>query len=325
MKKVLFVLFTFSLVFAGCKKKGCMDSAALNYDPKAKQEDGSCEFPVPDGLNWDLFPNGNSENYPWPTWTANSNSVKNILIEDFTGHTCVSCPAASTEATNIESANPGRVIVASIHASTTSTFQVPVPGSSTFTTDFRTDAGNAYATTFECDLNPLGTTNRKLGAYPTTTQNIPEPVLDQSTSWATNTAVLLGEDLDVNIQVQYNYFENENGLFVHTESDFINSKTGNYNIVVYLVRDTVIAPQKLPGGGEEEEYHHQNVLSANINGTWGEEIVSGSVVSGQKFYNNYSFEVPTNDATYNIDNLSLITYVFNRDTYEILQVIKTAL
>ena len=48
MKKFLFVLLAFSLVFAGCKKKGCMDSNALNYDSKAKQDDGSCEFALPE-------------------------------------------------------------------------------------------------------------------------------------------------------------------------------------------------------------------------------------------------------------------------------------
>jgi uncharacterized protein (TIGR02145 family) len=44
MNKILFVLVVCSLVFSGCKKKGCTDPAALNYDSKAKQEDGSCEF-----------------------------------------------------------------------------------------------------------------------------------------------------------------------------------------------------------------------------------------------------------------------------------------
>ena len=44
MKKFLFVLFVFSLVFVGCKKKGCTDPNALNFDSKAKQNDGSCEF-----------------------------------------------------------------------------------------------------------------------------------------------------------------------------------------------------------------------------------------------------------------------------------------
>ena len=36
-----------SLVFAGCKKEGCMDSKATNYDAEAKKDDGSCVFPEP--------------------------------------------------------------------------------------------------------------------------------------------------------------------------------------------------------------------------------------------------------------------------------------
>jgi len=45
MRKILFVLLAFFSVFLGCNKKGCMEPTALNYDSKAKQEDGSCEFP----------------------------------------------------------------------------------------------------------------------------------------------------------------------------------------------------------------------------------------------------------------------------------------
>ena len=74
-----------------------------------------------------------------------------------------------------------------------------------------------------------------------------------------------------------------------------------------MVRDTVIAPQKLPGGLEEEEYHHHNVLSANINGTWGDgDYVSGSAAAGERSSTmTMHFEVPTTDATYDIDNLSI--------------------
>ncbi len=43
MKKILFVLFI-GLMFVGCKKKGCTDPAATNYDPQAKKDDGSCLF-----------------------------------------------------------------------------------------------------------------------------------------------------------------------------------------------------------------------------------------------------------------------------------------
>ena len=44
MYKTLFLLFAFSLVFIGCKKRGCKDPNAINFDPKAKLTDGSCEF-----------------------------------------------------------------------------------------------------------------------------------------------------------------------------------------------------------------------------------------------------------------------------------------
>ena len=30
-----------------CKKKGCTDPSALNYDSKAKKDDGSCEYEKP--------------------------------------------------------------------------------------------------------------------------------------------------------------------------------------------------------------------------------------------------------------------------------------
>jgi len=49
MRKTIFLLsiVVFGVVFNGCsKKRGCMDSAALNYDAAAEKEDGSCEYPA---------------------------------------------------------------------------------------------------------------------------------------------------------------------------------------------------------------------------------------------------------------------------------------
>ena len=41
--KSLFLLIT-TLVFTSCKKSGCMDADATNYDAKAKKEDHSCQY-----------------------------------------------------------------------------------------------------------------------------------------------------------------------------------------------------------------------------------------------------------------------------------------
>lgn len=46
MKKIMFASLALVLIFSSCKKKGCVDSDATNYDSKAKKDDGSCTYPV---------------------------------------------------------------------------------------------------------------------------------------------------------------------------------------------------------------------------------------------------------------------------------------
>lgn len=53
MKTSFIKLSTFILVasfvsFTSCKKEGCMDEKATNYDEKAKKSDGSCIYPEPE-------------------------------------------------------------------------------------------------------------------------------------------------------------------------------------------------------------------------------------------------------------------------------------
>jgi len=47
MKKInytIFVIAILSFITIGCRKKGCTDVAATNYDVNAKKDDGTCEF-----------------------------------------------------------------------------------------------------------------------------------------------------------------------------------------------------------------------------------------------------------------------------------------
>ena len=276
--------------------------------------------PIPENnseLNWDLFPNGDSASYPWPTWTANTNTLKNVLMEDYTGQLCTNCPAAGAVAKGLEDANPGQVFVVSVHASPDGAFQAVQPPE--FTIDFTTPAGDAYANEMPGFLgNPMGCINRNSNGFGNS-------VWYFDTDWtsAVNTEKALTPN--VNLQLQYNYYPSTRGLFIHTETEVLNDLNDTYNLIVMLLRDTVIGPQKLNNGTVDHEYHHHSVLTDNINGTWGTQLFSGTSATGDKYYNNFSYEVPNTDSTFDINNLSLVTFVCNRSTFAIEQVIKTEL
>lgn len=47
--KLLCALAVLAVLNSGCKKEGCTDENATNFDEKAKNDDGSCVFPAPEG------------------------------------------------------------------------------------------------------------------------------------------------------------------------------------------------------------------------------------------------------------------------------------
>lgn len=275
------------------------------------------EQPIPvkvGGLDWSLFPDGDSADYTFPTWIQNTNTLQNVLLEDFTGHTCTNCPPAADIAKSLEDANPNRVFIASIHASIGNSFQAVEPPK--FTADYTTESGNSYVNEIPSFFgNPSGAINRQGGGLGNTIWYL-------SSAWTNKTNSTLSNTPKANLQVQTNYYPQTRGLFIHTESEFLSTLSSEYAIVIYLVRKTVVSPQKLTDGSTEEEYSHHNILSSVINGTWGNTI-SSAPITGEKVYNDFAVELPdnSNDSTYDTNNLYLITYIYNKSTYEIIQVV----
>lgn len=300
MKKIIFTLLaaiTAGMVIPSCDK---------------------VEFPniTISGVDTTLYPGSFSE-YTIPSFSENTNSLRNILIEDFTGHRCPACPAAADIAKGLEEANPGRVFVASIHAGPANNgiteFQKT---SASYPTDFTTVEGTTMASTFfQLGIgfvgNPRGGINR--------ISNESGEFMFSQSFWVDKTNDALSTPVKVNLQAKSNYYPETNGVFLHVESDFEVSMTGDFNIVVYAIENERIAPQ-IVGVEDVEDYHHHNIHRGNVFGeTWGRSVASGEISAGTKVVTNFSYEVP---ADLNNENMHFFIYVYDKETYEILQVIK---
>jgi len=191
-------------------------------------------------LDTTLYP-GNWSDYvanEWPQFTANLNMNRNVLIEDFTGHQCVYCPAAADLAHALHGANPSRVYVSSIHAGPTGIGDFQLVSPPEYPVDFTNPQGIEIGTYFGTNDggfsgNPRGTINRFNNGF----------IFQSPNSWTSMVNTQLTENnLRVNIQSDLNYFRR-----VLTANDMINGK--------YYVNYSFVVPNQLDGAYNAENMH----------------------------------------------------------------------
>lgn len=256
------------------------------------------------------------DSYPFPEFSPNTNTDRNLLIEDYTGHFCNNCPDAAIIAHDIEIANPNRAFAIAIHSGgPTDPFQGT---SSSYPTDYTTQAGLDYTVDIPGFFgNPSGMLNRK---YPSGGSSL----WQFSTTWAAEAQAILDENkLVANVQVQTTLYPETNGLFVHYEVEAIENLDDNTKVIVLLVERKVVSAQTINDGTTDPDYEHHNVLSGAVNSSYGDAI--GALSTGEKYTGvaiNGLNKISKN-RTVNADggnDLSVVTMVVNGETHEIYQI-----
>lgn len=278
-------------------------------------------------LDYTLYPGGDSLEYAaneWPTFSANTNTLRNLLIEDFTGHKCVYCAPAADTSHVLHEEHPNRVYGVAIHAGPGDGSSPAQPGNFQSTDNSFTMVlynqegleigsyfGSLAGSTF--NLNPSGNVSR-------ITEN--GSIFSSPAGWRSVVINHLTDPLQVNIQAHVNYFPSTRGLFLHTEIDVIDNSliVDDLYTVVYLVEDSIVGKQKMPPPTPTDTaYVHRDVMRGTIGSSWkGRQLTPGQSQNG-KYYFNYSYQLPSE---YESTNAHLLIYVRDNVTEEIYQVIK---
>lgn len=305
MKNQVLVLSILSMILVSCEK---------------------VEEPIKPAIEIDttLYP-GNWSDYVYPEFQPNLNTQRNVLLEDYTGHRCPNCPDANWLAKGIEDQNPNNVFVVSVHAA---------PGGLSSFQEIATDCGlpsnpdDKYCTQFYCDEsiefgqffssgygffgNPQGTVNR--------IDFDNSEMFMFSSSWTGKVNQVLTEnDLKVNLQANSNYYQETNGVYLHSEIEILEDlNVSELGFTVYVVEHEVIDWQDSMSVSVEFYKHHNILRGCLENNPWG-EIIVGDFSSGTKINVDYSYKLPSG---YSNSELFFVIYAYNVETKEIYQVIK---
>ena len=253
-----------------------------------------------------------------PIDTTTNTYLQKILIEDFTGHKCPNCPEAARELDAISVIYPGQIIGMAIHVGS---FAKPTPViGAPYDYDFRTSSGDVVDNAFGniSEALPRGMINRA---------GYPENHKLGAGEWAAAVLEELTKDTTFTIDIS----SNESSISI--TSVVQKNINGEYNLVVCLTESNIINWQQ-DGGESLEDYEHNHVLrtglidqelSISTNYVAGQEIentITYDLIALEQSNKDYSISLGGNDipGEWNPNNMSVVAYIYNTITKEIVQV-----
>lgn len=240
---------------------------------------------------------------------------QNILLEDYTGHTCGNCPEAAEIAEQIaETYGDDRVIVVGVHAGG---FALP---DKEHPTDFRTSEGTTLDNTFRISRagNPNGMVNR-----------VPRNgrVIIGKDQWSTVVRELIDDTATVGLALTTSYDSATRVVTANVEIKYMQDGTPDYQLVGLLMESGIVAAQtdyrKTPSYIPDYVFNH--VLRAHFNGAWGEALATANVPKGTTMTKTLTYTIPS-DKTWDPTKCDVVVYVHRHGTTkDVLQAVKAKL
>jgi hypothetical protein len=226
---------------------------------------------------------------------------RRVLLEDCTGHACNNCPQAAEIAEELKGIYGDDLIVVAVHM--VDGFAAPVPplDDGYLDTDFRTAAGAAYEQAFNVTSLPKGFVSR---------QSYENAVALSRTKWSSAVAAIIGQEADFKLWFDtLDFNAGTNTVTTTVKAVCTKAITGDHNLTIYLTEDNVVDGQENLEADPSfiPDYVHHHVLRDNLNGTWGEPILTGSASAGDTLSLSYTYTLSAN--VLEPSNCALVAYV----------------
>lgn len=243
------------------------------------------------------------------------------IIEEWTGHTCIACPAAARDIHMLDSIYGESFIAISIHdgyfAEVCPPHPLPNCGSGhpgAFSDDFTCPTGAAYTSAFPTGPNspPQGLVNRL--RYPDN-----DGVLTRGI-WPSLVDSLVQEDACASMHISHTYNASTRDLGVTVYGTWLQSYPGTINVCVMLTESGMVGWQT-DGTACDSVFVFEHVLRDCINtpgSVTGNQLSTGTTAVGTP----YSWSLPSAysvPASYDATNCHLIAFIYDTATREILQ------
>jgi len=231
---------------------------------------------------------------------------RNILLEDFTGHTCGNCPEAAAVTEQLVDLYGDQIIPVAVHVGFFAD-----PAGSKYSANYKTTAGSELAAHYGIgDVLPKGMINRMDFDGKT--------VLDHG-DWLSKVSSLIAQEAELTLSQSASFNASSRELSIDISFRFVQKVQEELKYVVYLLEDSLNSPQKnyaIPEG-EILNYYHRHVLRTSLNGTWGEVLGAGNEFTvGQILSQSKTYTIPAN---WNEKRISVVTVVYRVSDRSVMQ------
>ncbi|MCL2290608.1 MAG: Omp28-related outer membrane protein [Bacteroidetes bacterium] len=248
---------------------------------------------------------------PWDPEYAQT-VVRKIYVEEFTGHRCNYCPAGARELEALMSEDPN-IVVTAIHCTSLANATSHV----LFNKNYKTPMGDIICNDFNIKGLPQATINRL---------RINETEWNYSPSqWRSTIAGINRNDVKAGIQLEYTIDEEKQEIEAKVAVTIIKEIPNPVQICLILQQDSIISGQLFPNDVIDGEYAHMHMLRAGFNGNYGTRLTPNGIVVEHFKYSttfrlSYGNSFPYSQVPVIIKNCSVVAYLIDMETKEILQV-----